>query len=67
MLEIQVVFGTVNAGRETCEAAIRDLGRFMQRRPGAVRSLITGQFPASTHRDLLLGAATGIKNVLRFG
>jgi hypothetical protein len=67
VLENQVVFGTVNAGRETCEAAIRDLGVFMQRWPGAVRSLITGRFPVSAHRDLLLGAATGIKHVLRFG
>jgi hypothetical protein len=67
VLKNQVVFGTVNAGRETFEAAVRDLGVFMQRWPGAVRSLITGRFPVSAHRDLLLGAATGIKNVLRFG
>jgi glucose 1-dehydrogenase len=67
VLKNQVVFGTVNAGRETFEAAIRDLGVFMRCWPGAVRSLITGRFPVSAHRDLLLGGATGIKNVLRFG
>jgi threonine dehydrogenase-like Zn-dependent dehydrogenase len=67
VLKNQVVFGTVNAGRETFEAAIRDLGVFMRRWPAAVHSLITGRFPVSAHRELLLGAATGIKNVLRFG
>ncbi len=66
VLKNQVVFGTVNAGRETFEAAIRDLGRFMERWPAAVRSLITGRFPVSAYRDLLLGAPTGIKNVIRF-
>ncbi len=67
VLKNQVVFGTVNAGRATFEAAIHDLGVFMRRWPAAVRSLITGRFPVSAHRDLLLGAVTGIKNVLRFG
>jgi hypothetical protein len=38
VLKNQVVFGTVNAGRETFEAAIRDLGVFMRRWPAAVRS-----------------------------
>jgi glucose 1-dehydrogenase len=67
VLKNQVVFGTVNAGRETFEAAIGDLGVFMRRWPEAVRSLITGRFPVAAYRELLLGATTGIKNVLRFG
>jgi threonine dehydrogenase-like Zn-dependent dehydrogenase len=65
VLKNQVVFGTVNAGRETFEDAIRDLGVFMEKWPAAVRSLITGRYPIEAHRELLLGPATGIKNVLQ--
>src|SRR5256712_6052440 len=42
VLKNQVMFGTVNAGHEAFEAAIRDLTLFQQRWPAAVRSLITG-------------------------
>lgn len=66
VLKNQVVFGTVNAGREAFQAAIRDLGTFMSLFPSAVRSLITGHFPVKAHRDLLLGTAAGIKNVISF-
>jgi glucose 1-dehydrogenase len=66
VLKNQVVFGTVNAGRETFEAAIRDLGTFMRLWPRAVRSLITGRHAVSAYRDLLVGVTTGIKNVLSF-
>jgi threonine dehydrogenase-like Zn-dependent dehydrogenase len=64
VLKNQMVFGTVNAGRETFEDAIRDLAVFMGRWPDAVRSLITGRFPIESYRDLLLGPAAGIKNVI---
>jgi glucose 1-dehydrogenase len=64
VLKNQVVFGTVNAGRDAYESAIRDLGIFMGRWPQAVRSLITGRFPIEEHRDLLLGKRGGIKNVI---
>lgn len=64
VLKNQVVFGTVNAGRETFETAIRDLATFRKHWPDAVRSLITGHFPMTSYRDLLLGQATGIKNVI---
>ena len=37
VLKNQVVFGTVNAGRETFEAAVRDVGIFMQRWRHALR------------------------------
>lgn len=60
----QVVFGTVNAGREAFEAATRDLGIFMTRWPDAVRALITGRYPIEAHLDLLLGKVGGIKNVI---
>lgn len=64
VLKNQVVFGTVNAGRETFEAAIDDLGLFMKRWPASVRALLTGRYPLDAYRDLLLGAPSGIKNVI---
>jgi glucose 1-dehydrogenase len=64
VLKNQVVFGTVNANREAFEAAIRDLTGFQQRWPAALRTLISGRFPMAAHRDLLLGRADGIKNVI---
>ena len=64
VLKNQVVFGTVNAGRDAFEASIRDLGSFVATWPEAVRSVITGRFPIEAHRDLLLGKGGGIKNVI---
>jgi threonine dehydrogenase-like Zn-dependent dehydrogenase len=66
VLKNQVVLGTVNAGRETFEAAIRDLAEFDRRWPMPLRSLVTGRFPVEAYRDLLLGTPSGIKNVLSF-
>jgi threonine dehydrogenase-like Zn-dependent dehydrogenase len=65
VLKNQVVFGTVNAGRDAFEASIRDVGIFSQRWPEAVKSVISGRFPMDTHRDLLLGKGGGIKNVIK--
>jgi glucose 1-dehydrogenase len=65
VLKNQVVFGTVNAGRESFENSIRDLGTFTKRWPAAVKSLITGRFPMDAHGDLLLGRSGGIKNVIQ--
>ena len=65
VLKNQVVFGTVNAGRDSFENSIRDVGTFYKRWPDAVRSLITGRFPMEAHRELLLGKSTGIKNVIQ--
>ena len=67
VLKNQVVYGTVNAGPEAFESAIRDLGQFMTRWPDALRTLITGRFPMDAYRDLLLGAPKGIKNVIAVG
>jgi len=64
VLRNQVVFGTVNADRAAFEAAVRDLAVFEERWPGAARALVTGRFPMEAHRDLLLGPARGIKNVI---
>src|SRR5882724_5289608 len=64
VLKNQVVFGTVNAGRDAFEASIRDVGIFSQRWPEAVKSVISGRFPMDVHRDLLIGKSSGIKNVI---
>ena len=64
VLKNQVVFGTVNAGRDAFEASIRDVGIFSERWPVAVKSLITGRFPMESYQDLLVGRSSGIKNVI---
>jgi threonine dehydrogenase-like Zn-dependent dehydrogenase len=65
VLKNQIVYGTVNAGRDAFEAAIRDLGFFQSRWPEAVKSLITGRYPMARYQDLLLGNPSGIKNVIQ--
>jgi threonine dehydrogenase-like Zn-dependent dehydrogenase len=65
VLRNQVVFGTVNAGRDAFEAAIRDLEIFHQRWPQVVNALITARVPIEEHRTLLLGKPGGIKNVIK--
>ncbi|HEY9405696.1 MAG TPA: zinc-binding dehydrogenase, partial [Pyrinomonadaceae bacterium] len=67
VLRNQVAFGTVNAGRNAFEAAIRDLGIFHERWPQVTRALITSRVPIEEHRELLLGKAGGIKNVIKLG
>ncbi len=64
VLKNQVVFGTVNAGREHYEAAIRDLENFMQRFPDAARGLITGRFKIDEALPLLQQGGQGIKSVV---
>lgn len=67
VLKNQVIVGTVNADRPAFENAIRDLGIFKKRWPKALASVISGRFPLDAYRDLLLGKATGIKNVISIG
>jgi threonine dehydrogenase-like Zn-dependent dehydrogenase len=67
VLQNQIVFGTVNAGRDAFEAAIRDLGVFEQRWPGVTAKLITGRFPMEQAPELLAGAGGGIKSVVTIG
>ena len=64
VLQNQVVIGTVNAGRDAFEAAVRDLGAFVRDWPTAIRSLITGRYPMEEHADLLSGKRGGIKDVI---
>jgi threonine dehydrogenase-like Zn-dependent dehydrogenase len=67
VLKNQVVLGTVNAGRETFEAAIRDLGVFDARWPRALRGLITARFPLARFQEPMAGRAEAIKDVLTLG
>jgi threonine dehydrogenase-like Zn-dependent dehydrogenase len=67
VLKNQVIVGTVNADRPAFENAIRDLGVFKERWPKAIASVISGRFPIDAYRELLLGKATGIKNVITIG
>jgi glucose 1-dehydrogenase len=64
VLRNQVVIGTINAGDDAFEAAIRDLAGFEARWPGAPRRLITDRFPLDAHDEVLRGEPHGIKNVI---
>jgi threonine dehydrogenase-like Zn-dependent dehydrogenase len=64
VLKNQIVLGTVNAGLDAFQAAIRDLAAFYGRWPDAVRALITGRYPIEGFHDLLFGPSHGIKNVI---
>jgi len=65
VLKNQVVFGTVNAGRDAFEAAVRDLGVLMREWPEATRKLLTGRYPVERALEPLTSAA-GIKSVIAF-
>jgi threonine dehydrogenase-like Zn-dependent dehydrogenase len=64
VLKNQVVLGTVNADREAFENAIRDLGEFKRRWPGALRAMITERVPIERFHEILLGEKSGIKNIV---
>jgi threonine dehydrogenase-like Zn-dependent dehydrogenase len=64
VLKNQIVYGTVNANRDAFESAIADLQTFAKKWPEALRLLITKRYTMEEHRDLLLGKAGGIKNVI---
>ena len=66
VLRNQIVFGTVNAGRDAFEAAIRDVGEFGRRWPIALAALISGRHEPEKYRELLLDRPTGIKHVISF-
>jgi threonine dehydrogenase-like Zn-dependent dehydrogenase len=66
VLKNQAIVGTVNASPDAFIEAIRDLGEFKQRWPEALGALITGRHKIDAHRELLMGKANGIKNVIEF-
>jgi hypothetical protein len=61
VLRNQVAFGTVNAGREAFEAAMRDLGTSCCRWPEAVRPLITGRFPITEYFPMVTRRAGALR------
>jgi threonine dehydrogenase-like Zn-dependent dehydrogenase len=63
----QAIIGTVNADRTAFEDAIRDLGLFQRRWPDSLRKVISGRHPLENYREVLLGKATGIKQVFTIG
>jgi glucose 1-dehydrogenase len=66
VLKNQVLLGTVNAGPDAFESALRDLDRFRRRWPAVVSTLIAGRYPPEQARDLILGRPAGIKSVIAF-
>ncbi len=64
VLKNQVLLGVVNAGPQAFDNAVRDIGVFAARWPAAVRAMITGRYPMEAFRDLVMGKAGGIKNVV---
>jgi len=67
VLKNQVIFGTVNASPAHFANAISDIGKFAERWPNALRSLISRRFPIDNAREPLSGNAGGIKNVISIG
>lgn len=65
VLRNQVVFGTVNAGRDAFEAAVKDLDEFKRRWPQALGKLFTGRYPVHAAKEPLV-SANGIKAVIEF-
>ncbi|MBZ5592979.1 MAG: glucose 1-dehydrogenase [Acidobacteriia bacterium] len=63
VLKNQVILGTVNAGKDAFEAAIRDLGLFYRRWPDAVSALITGRYPIEEFLEPVFDRS-GIKNII---
>jgi threonine dehydrogenase-like Zn-dependent dehydrogenase len=66
VLKNQVLFGTVNAGRDAFEAAIRDLGVFMKRWPDAVQSLFTNRLNIDMAPARLRDGKGSIKDVITY-
>jgi len=67
VLKNQLVYGTVNAGRDAFEAAVKDLQAFRARWPKQVASLLTGRYTPEEAPKLLTGKPSGIKNTIAFG
>jgi threonine dehydrogenase-like Zn-dependent dehydrogenase len=64
VLKNQMIFGTVNASPAHFANAISDIGKFSERWPKALRSLISKRFSIDRAAEPLSGNAGGIKNVI---
>jgi glucose 1-dehydrogenase len=62
----QVLFGTVNAGRDAFEAALTDLAVFMQRWPAATRALFTRRLAIDEAPMSLRDGRGSIKDVIAY-
>jgi len=67
VLRNQLIFGTVNAGREDHEKALANLGIFQERWPRVLPSMIAGRFSLDSVRELLERKPPGIKHVVQPG
>jgi threonine dehydrogenase-like Zn-dependent dehydrogenase len=67
VLNNQVILGSVNASPRNFQAAVGDLGTFVQEWPNAVRAMITARFPIDQAARPLQPGAGGIKNVIAVG
>jgi len=67
VLNNQVVLGTVNAGRDAYEAAVADLGRFVERWPEVARGLVTNRVALADAPGALTTPPAGIKTVVEIG
>jgi threonine dehydrogenase-like Zn-dependent dehydrogenase len=65
VLENQLVFGSVNAGRSDYESAVRDLQEFLRRWPEQIASLIASRIPLEKAPSALKERLPGIKNTVR--
>lgn len=65
VLRNQVIFGSVNASRENCEAAIEDLTDFVRLWPDSVAKLISNHFPMEQYATLASTHSGGIKEVIQ--
>ncbi|MDQ6677220.1 MAG: zinc-binding dehydrogenase, partial [Acidobacteriota bacterium] len=63
VLRNQAVVGSVNAGKQAFEDAIKDLGAFYRKWPEAVKGLITAHFPIDRFNEPIT-SHEGIKNVI---
>jgi glucose 1-dehydrogenase len=66
VLDNHVICGTVNAGRDSFEEGVDDLGWFMRSFPEAVRALITSRTPLDDAREAVLTPG-GVKSLITIG
>ena len=65
VLKNQIIYGTVNAGKQAFQDGIKDVAEFRKQWPIAVKKLITGRFTIEQAIDLLTGRVDGIKNGIK--
>lgn len=65
VLENHVLLGTVNAGMDAFEAAVRDLTVWKTKWPHVFDTLISGRYGLERHAELYDGRIGGVKNIMR--